>query len=846
MGPLSGKEQREYIKLALDQKRKDELHALKLQEQKVSVEKAKGKANQELKQKDESHRVKLGAAPLSSIKPMEVTLEAGNEAAQTMTPLQMGAGQDTVPAMLTPGEAVIPKTVAQDPQYKPVIEQMVSEGRDRNQQMKGYNYGTPNVRGYNDGTAGVPLPSIMRGAAPVAIPAVEPITIYNPNLAAAKPMASTVYSPEARFYQGHQRPADPPAVVDPRYAQAVPPVASNVSGEPILKGYVKSLFGAESSNNPDAKNPRSSALSLGQFVHDTWEGVDGKYGMRNNYPKEFGHIPFGSEEFKSREVQERATELLLKENQDRLLKDGIELKTMGDMYATHFLGYSDAKKVLGEKDQSTPVSKLLSASVISSNPHLKDMTVADFKNWASTTINKHVVNEVPPVPEVPKSNNSTDGQLRYDNNGRLVQPLSPTDQTELNNINATLSEDLKGISPRDVEYLKQRKAALEAKSVGEVPPPAPPGVTPGGGTVPSVATTKKLVPDTEFKASEATGATGTPKTADDLIPDVVAAVEPHADRVQEIVETSKDEKTLQERLLGLFEEIYTTDGKDSMFNRKDLIRFSILAAGGLATGGSVNGSLRYAGLDVLKNSDARHDNEEKARVAASKERKPDEYVEVRHKGRTIMARQAPDKRYYAMDPKTGEPVVLKGAQKKSDWESSASVARTRISDQLDPFYRENPGLAKGVTGIGMSTLASLEAEGAFIEPEDQAAMVTKAVRNIPAPGKDATQEEIQQYYDQVTNSIYANAAVKIRENHAPILTVGGKPMDGAASSRFRTAIELDKTPDRTIDQKIDNIVAEYKEARKDPAKKQFMIDLAKTGSYAPIDVYLRAKAMNFK
>jgi hypothetical protein len=43
---------------------------------------------------------------------------------------------DTVPAMLTPGEAVIPAPVAQDPNFKPMIQNMVQEGRDRNDMME--------------------------------------------------------------------------------------------------------------------------------------------------------------------------------------------------------------------------------------------------------------------------------------------------------------------------------------------------------------------------------------------------------------------------------------------------------------------------------------------------------------------------------------------------------------------------------------------------------------------------------------------------------------------------------------------------------------------------------------
>ena len=80
---------------------------------------------------------------------------------------------DTVPAMLTPGEAVIPASVAQDPEFKPAIEEMVDEGRERNRsaeflgipvnhaaaarppgEQQGYMGGVPHVGGYADGIRG--------------------------------------------------------------------------------------------------------------------------------------------------------------------------------------------------------------------------------------------------------------------------------------------------------------------------------------------------------------------------------------------------------------------------------------------------------------------------------------------------------------------------------------------------------------------------------------------------------------------------------------------------------------------------------------------------------------------
>jgi hypothetical protein len=72
-------------------------------------------------------------------------------------------------------------------------------------------------------------------------------------------------------------------------------------------------------------------------------------------------------------------------------------------------------------------------------------------------------------------------------------------------------------------------------------------------------------------------------------------------------------------LSGMFKSIYSTEGPNAMFNEQDLTRFALTFVGGLLTGGSVGGSLRWSGLDVLKQSDGRR----VAQAAAMAEQKKD-------------------------------------------------------------------------------------------------------------------------------------------------------------------------------------------------------------------------------
>jgi len=138
---FQSKEARENAKLEGDESRKQQLHQIKLQE-------AAAKANQGLSQKEDVHAVKmkelgspLGKRKAPRMNKQKLGIPTQNPMAGTGV---LGQGQkrlyaegtDTVPAMLTPGEAVIPAPAAQDPKNKPLIQQMVAEGREANAEAK--------------------------------------------------------------------------------------------------------------------------------------------------------------------------------------------------------------------------------------------------------------------------------------------------------------------------------------------------------------------------------------------------------------------------------------------------------------------------------------------------------------------------------------------------------------------------------------------------------------------------------------------------------------------------------------------------------------------------------------
>lgn len=178
MGPLSAKQHREYLKFSAqearetakmerEEARKQQLHEIKLVE-------AAGKAGQTLGHKEEVHKYKMGTlgAPLKVKTPNPLAGTELFKRGQHMLPYQAedaakarkAAKQntDTVPAMLTPGEAVIPEPAAQNPKNKPIIKRMVQEGRKANKTKKGF-------LGFRDGSVNIAnsdvIPSRVQQAA---------------------------------------------------------------------------------------------------------------------------------------------------------------------------------------------------------------------------------------------------------------------------------------------------------------------------------------------------------------------------------------------------------------------------------------------------------------------------------------------------------------------------------------------------------------------------------------------------------------------------------------------------------------------------------------------------------
>ena len=144
--------------------------------------------------------------------------------------------------------------------------------------------------------------------------------------------------------------------------------------------YYSNLYGAESSNNPNAASTTSSAQGLGQFTEGTWMqfiktmhedmlslGRDAVLAKRTSDP----------------DLMKEATGWLASQNASQLQKGGVE-PTDQNVYAAHFLGAGPAIDAMKAPD-STMLSAIDSlTSALKANPILRPMTVGDFKDYIAS------------------------------------------------------------------------------------------------------------------------------------------------------------------------------------------------------------------------------------------------------------------------------------------------------------------------------------------------------------------------------------------------------------------------------------------------------------------------------
>jgi hypothetical protein len=694
MAPLSGKQQREYLKfqnkearevskMGLDEMRKQQLHELKLQE-------AAAKAKQGLGYKEQVNNAKLKdmGIPPARMNKQKLGIPTQNPLAGTgmfkqgqrslaQVPIFQAQGTDTVPAMLTPGEAVIPRAAAQNPKNKKAIKRMVQEGRKANMRDGAIDVRNSDAPMYNaDGTSGVPslayrhpdVPgsSFMHGT--MSVPDFSRGSSAQANYANGsygvvpqQVQSAAGYNDGTENVSYLDRLLNFVAGQDPTKQLVVAPLASNAvtPTEVSKEDFFKMRSFAEASNDPKAKQKQ-----IGQTASSLTGTTAGTLPLYQKINPKLQGVTHNSEAYFKPEFQRELSDTQYDDYAKQLRQKGLPL-TVENLYAAGF-GPRGVSAIAAKDDE--PLDKHFTKNELKQNTYF-GKTAGDFKNFVAQKATKAgkslaqaatdiipsaqagtlPVNEVPvvttpvsavpvpvSVPQVPakRSGFSFARDNIMDSGSTTAQvppikeaPLFNQNQQDLIRLSEIINDPATTNNDRKWAYSEINRITRNGEPV------VPTGTMTNQERIRQV-TGSNVLPEKINKQIEAS------QPVPEIVPDIPKPVE------EKLVEVPKDEKAFNAMIAGFSQQvapqlevvkeeakkipdpveqksflersIASLFGKSGLFGDQELIKFSLLAAGGMLTGGSVGGSLKFAGLNTLQSAEKRQAVEAASRAESAK------------------------------------------------------------------------------------------------------------------------------------------------------------------------------------------------------------------------------------
>lgn len=149
--------------------------------------------------------------------------------------------------------------------------------------------------------------------------------------------------------------------------------------DPGMGGYMRAVRAAESSGVDTAAARTSSAYGRYQFTRGTW---------LRYYVKAFGRQGLSDAEILAKRadgaLQDRLVQDLARDNAASLRRAGHE-PTNDNLYLMHFAGPGDGVKLL-DAPGGAMVRDVMRAESVAANPHLRNMTVRDLREWAARKV----------------------------------------------------------------------------------------------------------------------------------------------------------------------------------------------------------------------------------------------------------------------------------------------------------------------------------------------------------------------------------------------------------------------------------------------------------------------------
>jgi hypothetical protein len=664
MAPLSGKQQREYLKfqnkeareeakMGLDEMRKQQLHQIKLQE-------AAAKANQGLGHKEQVNNAKLKdmGIPAPKMNKQKLGIPTQNPLAGTgmfkqgqrslpQSPIFKAQGTDTVPAMLTPGEAVIPAPAAQNPKNKKAIKRMVQEGRKANRLRDGavnvVNSDAPaQARYHADGTSGVPslayrhpdVPgsSFNEGTERVFSRGSADMQHYNNGTYGVVPQqvqSAVGYQDGSENVSYLDRFLNYIAGQDPTKQPVVAPLAQPTSQPSDFNTIIEKVFQREYPSEDKAfhkvKGDKGGATKYGisqraypdldiknltkeQAIEiakrDYWDKnqidkldpalreihFDTAFNKGSGTAKRFLEKS-GGDPAKYLEERQKYVDKIVKNNpSQKKFQEGWSnrVKDLGKIAdaATDIIIPSAQAVTLDTKEPQSPLASPLAVVkpevVVNTNPPSgREVLIA--KQDLATSSNPRVIQAAKevlaranqPIPTLADTRAPIFNVAPPDLNKNLTAQKAVT----TTNVPVSVDNEI----PKPIDISKNEKAIGNDQAYN---------IALGEG------------PQTEVPELVGNGLSN--KQNVDRFNTLGLESRKELDTVSEAVrQATQMQGTPEEKKGFLAKALESIFGPKGLFNDKELVRFGLLAAGGMLTGGSVGGSLRVAGLNTLQAADRR-------------------------------------------------------------------------------------------------------------------------------------------------------------------------------------------------------------------------------------------------